>query len=248
MCVESPLKYFPFYSMIPSLFFLLSWCALSLAAAGRRHVPPPPRVRSEPARPRPGVVSSAGLSYSSPSSLWPMARNVTLPPNDLPCTWSSPIPNAFVAGCVNGGYPCTSYVTLGEAQASCAADYDCGGITSQPGGGGPWETRHGTKASPSTSGETSYLIDNACHGDGGLCYALSADFAVVAGPGSATNDVLVGALERYTTMINGAYAATTVLPPGQRVLRNLRCGGGLRRLLGEEGGRPLHHFRSFPLL
>ena len=198
---------------------------LALVGGAARHAPPParrPPVRAHaPLRKQPAVTAQ-GLSYSSPSSLWPLPSNLTLPPNTTPCTWSALLPQAYVPGCADGGYPCPQFATLAEAQAACAADFNCGGVTSQSGGAAPWEPRHGTKTVDSGD-ESSYLIANSCHGGGGQCFALPPTFAIVASNASHTSDVLTGAMTRYTAIINTQYAPTTALPPGgdERLLARL---------------------------
>lgn len=74
------------------------------------------------------------------------------------------MPNMYVAGCAQN---CKSFAAVADAQAACAADATCGGLTSQPNGVGPWELREGTSAAGSPSGEAAYVITNAlaCHGD-----------------------------------------------------------------------------------
>jgi hypothetical protein len=92
------------------------------------------------------------------------ARAVIAPPAGLPaCTWSALLPNSYVAGCAQG---CKSFASAVDAQAACAADATCGGLTSQANGVGPWELREGTSAQASPSGEAAYVITNAvaCHG------------------------------------------------------------------------------------
>ena len=191
------------------------------AALAARHVLPPQRDRgSRAVRQRP-LVAAAAASFSTPSSLWPMAQNLSLPPNKTPCNWSAMMDNYYVPGCADGGYPCARFATLEDAQAACELDYDCGGVTSQDTGSAPWETRHGPKAVQSDQGEKSFLITNACHGDGGVCFALPPDFAIVANASSFSNDVLVDAMQRYTTIINTAYAPTTVVPPQAQLLHAL---------------------------
>jgi len=74
------------------------------------------------------------------------------------CTWSPLQTGAYLAGC--DATNCQSYPTVAAAQAACDADVTCGGITSQPGGNGPWEIREGNQPSSSPSGENSYYITN----------------------------------------------------------------------------------------
>ena len=188
----------------------------SFAASLSRHPPPPPRAASSPLRPRPPLASQA--SFSTPQSLWPIPANLTLPPNPVPCTWGPIIQNSYVPGCAGGGYPCASYPTLAAAQAACAVDYSCGGVTNQDGGGPPWETRHGTKAIESGQGEQSYLITSDCHGDGGLCFALPPTFAIVASNATPLTDVLSSAIDRYTAIINTQYAPSAAIPPSTPLL------------------------------
>ena len=177
------------------------------------------RVRTAPIRVRPEAPPTTFAStFHSPSSLWPMAANVTLPPNPVPCTWSAVMPGFYVPGCSDGGYPCAQYNTLEEAEAACSLDYLCGGVTSQDTGLPPWETRRGPKAVASAQGEQSYVITNDCHGDGGQCWVLPTSFTVVAAEGSFVDDVLSGAMARYTSIINTAVAQTTLLPSQAQVL------------------------------
>ena len=77
------------------------------------------------------------------------------------CAWSGAIPNAYLAGCAQN---CASFATLAEAQAACAADGFCGGVTVEPSTGRP-ELRASIDPQASPSGETSYVITNeyACH-------------------------------------------------------------------------------------
>ena len=206
-----------------SMLLLLLAVLPSLASAARpRHKPPPLRRAPAPQlRASAGNASSFAASFHSPSAeaLWPMPANLSLPPNPLPCTWGPALPNFYVPGCASGGYPCAQFATLAEAQAACAADYACGGVTSQDSGGPPWETRRGPKAVASAQGEQSYVIANGCHGDGGLCMALPESFAIVAAAGSFVDDVLTEAMARYTALIgSGPYGPTAALPPGARTL------------------------------
>ena len=94
---------------------------------------------------------------------------ITLPP----CTWSALLPDKYLSGCalppqvVAGAVPnCIHFDTLAEAQAACAADTHCGGVTSQSGGVAPWEMRTGPTPLRTPTGESSYAITNpeACHG------------------------------------------------------------------------------------
>lgn len=81
----------------------------------------------------------------------------------LHCEWSAPLRNAYLAGCpVN---PCTSFSNLADARAACEADGTCGGVTSAPGGAGPWQLRAGFSPSASPSNETSYALAQpfVCH-------------------------------------------------------------------------------------
>lgn len=68
---------------------------------------------------------------------------------------------SYVADC--GATECKDYSTLAEAEAACAADVGCGGIT--VGRGHPYQTRAGNTALPSPYGETSWLLqaDPDCH-------------------------------------------------------------------------------------
>lgn len=201
--------------------FLFAFTALpaSFAHPGR-HAPPPPRARTAaPVRRARPLASFSGVSVSTPNSLWPMAANVTQPFNPTPCEWSAPVNDSYIPGCADGGYPCQGFPTLLAAQAACAQDYLCGGVTSQDGGGAPWETRHGTRAIFSGQGEISYLISNGCHASGAVCHVLPPTFAITAS--GATNQVLANAMARYTIMVNTAVAPTTTAPPGATQIRGL---------------------------
>ena len=203
------------------VLLLAALVALSLGR-GARHAPPPPRRQVSPVRPRPAdAAGTFAAAYHSPSSLWPAAANVSQPPNPTPCTWSGNYTNFYLPGCADGGYPCVGYPTLAAAQAACAADYSCGGVTSQDSGGAPYETRRGPKLVASAQGEISWVIANGCHGDGGACLVLPPGFAVVASAGSFSNDVLLSAMARYTAMINEANGPTSVSPPGAASLATL---------------------------
>ena len=204
----------PVSTVVASLALL---SALASGARARRHAPPPMRTRA--VRPRPLVSSPFAGSWHSPSSLWPMAANVSLPPNPVPCTWSANLTNFYIPGCADGGYPCTGYATLAEAKAACAADYECGGVTSQDSGGPPWEPRRGPKPVASAQGEISYAISNSCHGAGGLCFALPPTFTIAAA--GFTNDVLESGMARYAAIINGASGPTAGVPPGMATLAAL---------------------------
>lgn len=207
------------FRFAPLRVFTFTLFATAIAA---RHAPPPPRpVRAEPLARTLHARGFGGQSFASPSSLWPLPLSVTEPPSGKPCTWSSLLPNAYIPGCADGGYPCTSFPTLAEAQAACAADVACGGVTSQDGGGPPWEPRHGTKTQFAPNAEASYLISNDCHADSGHCFALPAAFAVVASNASAKSDVLSAALARYTAIINTQVARTTRVPADRAQLAML---------------------------
>lgn len=126
---------------------------------------------------------------------------------------------SYLPGCADGGYPCAGYATLSAAQAACALDYLCGGVTSQDGGGPPWEPRHGTSAIFSGQGEISYLISNSCHSSRATCLVLPPTFSISAS--GATNQVLADAMVRYAAIVNTAYAPTTSAPPGATQLHGL---------------------------
>ena len=189
-----------------------------LAAAAPRHAPPPLRRAPLRAPPRP-LSSFSGASLSTPSTLWPAPARVTQPVNPTPCTWSAPVNDSYVPGCADGGYPCASFPTLAAAQAACAQDYLCGGVTSQDGGGAPWETRHGTRAVFSGQGETSYLVSNACHAAGAVCHVLPPDFTIAAS--GASCPLLAAAMGRYAAMVSGANGPTVTPPPGASQLAAL---------------------------
>jgi len=148
-----------------------------------------------------------------------MVLNVSAPPNPVPCQWGPELDGQYVPGCASGGYPCDQYATLAEAQAACALDYGCGGVTSQDSGGAPWETRRGPGAVSSQQGEKSYVIANDCHGDGGLCFFLPPTFAIITS--GFSNDVLVSAMARYSSIINSAYGVTVNAAPQLQPLNSL---------------------------
>lgn len=78
------------------------------------------------------------------------------------CTWSAREPG-YLAGCAQN---CKSFPTVAAAQAACAADASCGGITLAAGAGnGPAELRSGSDVQSSPTGETSFVITNPleCH-------------------------------------------------------------------------------------
>lgn len=125
----------------------------------------------------PAVLAAACLSFNgTPSSS---------PPN---CTWSPALPNKYLPGCAAPPDPpgargatasvnCINYPTLGQAQAACAADAHCAGVTSQNGGVPPWELRRDPPTA-SPLGEISYAITNAaaCHAGGApRCNAFTTD-------------------------------------------------------------------------
>ena len=202
-------------------FLILALLAPSLAytlLAPSLAYTPPPR-RSRPARAAQRLESFSGVSFSTPSTLWPAPANLTQPVNPTPCAWSQPINSSYLPGCADGGYPCAGFPTLAQAQAACALDYLCGGVTSQDGGGPPWEPRHGTRAIYSGQGEISYLIANACHASSAVCHPLPPTFTISAT--GASNQVLVDAMARYTQMVNTAYAPTTTPPPGAAQIQGL---------------------------
>ncbi len=80
-----------------------------------------------------------------------------------------------VQGCpVN---PCTSFSDLADARAACEADGTCGGVTSAPGGAGPWQLRAGFSPSASPSNETSYAAGTRPTSAPGLGPHLRRDLA-----------------------------------------------------------------------
>lgn len=106
-----------------------------------------------------------------------------------PCTWSPPKSNYYLPGCASGSLPssvnCIHFDTLAEAQAACAADSACGGVTSQDGGVPPWELRRGPNFTFSSLGEISYQITNApaCHATSRACNAFTTDGSLYHCPG-----------------------------------------------------------------
>ena len=105
-----------------------------------------------------------------------------------PCTWSAAKANYYLPGCASpsaASVNCIHYDTLAQAQAACAADADCGGLTSQDGGVPPWELRRGPALTYSALGEVSYAILNpqACHAPSAACNAFATDGSLYHCPG-----------------------------------------------------------------
>lgn len=112
-----------------------------------------------------GDVASIAAACSNSSAAAAAAASL------VPCTWSPMLSDKYLPHCaappgetlrVN----CIHFPTLAQAQAACAADVHCGGVTDQDGGVPPWELRGGPSPLPSGLGERSYVITNpqACHG------------------------------------------------------------------------------------
>lgn len=81
------------------------------------------------------------------------------------CQWSSILNNTFVRGCAAAAPPssscaCACYASAPAAEAACAANPLCTGITSQDGGLPNWELRSAVAPNASRTGEASYVIEN----------------------------------------------------------------------------------------
>eukprot|EP01052_Picozoa_sp_SAG31_P045023 SAG31_NODE_8068_length_1529_cov_1.413287_1_plen_470_part_01 len=80
----------------------------------------------------------------------------------VPCKFSAPMDNTYIAGCPKQG--CTSFATLAKAEARCESVPDCGGITFYPSGKGPGKGGYQLRACGPTGtsgiGERSYAITN----------------------------------------------------------------------------------------
>jgi len=123
------------------------------------------------------------VASSDPAVLAAACLNASAGPLP-PCAWSAALPSEYLPGCAappdpplsaNGAVNCIHFDTLAAAQAACAADANCGGVTSQNGGVPPWELRRGPPAA-SPLGEVSFAITNAaaCHAPAaGACNAFS---------------------------------------------------------------------------
>ena len=114
------------------------WASLSATAAAAR--PPTSRVASHAPR-HPPTITTLPLTAPLP-----------------PCTWSPITPDTYLADCPSSG--CKDFPTLAAAQAACAADVTCGGLTA-PAKGGVWELRASTSPEASPVGESSIYILNA---------------------------------------------------------------------------------------
>ena len=80
----------------------------------------------------------------------------------VPCEWSAPIANTYLAGCPNGSSPCPSFALLSAAQRACeslAFGANCAGVTVKA--DGLAELRSGSAPTKSPDGETSYLLTNS---------------------------------------------------------------------------------------
>lgn len=98
-----------------------------------------------------GVVNCS-TSSCDPSAIAALC-NAETPPS---CAWGTPLPNFYIPTCAAGhdAVPnCINFPTLEEAQAACSADQSCTGLTSQDGGGPPWEMRGGAAPVASPLGE-----------------------------------------------------------------------------------------------
>ena len=104
-----------------------------------------------------------------------------------PCTWSAVLPDTWLSGCASSSAAvnCIHYDALADAQAACAADGDCGGVTSQDNGLPPWELRKGPAPQPSPTNESSYVISNAaaCRGPAAACSAFDTQGRLYSCPG-----------------------------------------------------------------
>ena len=138
----------------------------------------------------PWATPLSTVASSDPAVLAAACLNTTPsgapPPN---CTWSAALPNMYLPGCAAPPDPpgmqdtaaatvnCINFPTLEQAQAACAADAHCAGVTSQNGGVPPWELRR-EPPTASPLGEVSYAITNAaaCHAGGApRCNAFTTD-------------------------------------------------------------------------
>lgn len=81
---------------------------------------------------------------------------------DMPCHYSGPIHNSYLANCPQAG--CKPFQSLTEAEGACNSMFDCGGITLHA---GFYETRQSNAVLPSPYNETAWLLQNA-----GDCHAL----------------------------------------------------------------------------
>ena len=120
----------------------------------------------------PWLKPLATLPLSDPAALAQacLSHNFSLGVSLPPCAWSPPLSNQYLAGCAPpasaSSVPnCINFPTLAEAQARCVADPRCGGVTSQDGGGPPWELRVGPNPVSSPLGEVTYQLLNPaqCH-------------------------------------------------------------------------------------
>ena len=68
------------------------------------------------------------------------------------------LPRQYLPGCAAA---CAAYSDVASAQAACAAEPACGGITSGNNGVAPWQLRAGTTTIPSSAGEVSYVFKDA---------------------------------------------------------------------------------------
>jgi trehalose/maltose hydrolase-like predicted phosphorylase len=138
---------------------------LTLFAKAQRTVLPWAAPLQTVAAPDAATVAAACLNFSSGPA----------PPP--PCAWSAQLPNTWLSSCASGAgagagtaaVNCIHFDALADAQAACAADADCGGVTSQNDGAPPWELRRGPAPQPSPTNESSYVIENA-----GACRARPA--------------------------------------------------------------------------
>jgi hypothetical protein len=76
------------------------------------------------------VEASSGAAPATPALA--SGTGAAAPPSPA-CKWSAAMPNTYLAGCCSDN--CANFDTLAQAQAACAADSDCGGVTIESGGG-----------------------------------------------------------------------------------------------------------------
>lgn len=120
------------------------------------------------------------VASSDPAVLAAACLNSSAGAPPPPCAWGAALPNMYLPGCAAPPDPptvnCINYATLAAAQAACAADAHCSGVTSQDGGVPPWELRRGAPTG-SPLGEISYAITNAaaCHAPTAACNAFTTD-------------------------------------------------------------------------
>lgn len=116
-----------------------------------------------------------------------------------------------------------SILTLGAAQAACAGDFACGGVTSQHGGVPPWETRHNTKTEVRLLARSHNLsIKIATQTSLLPRVSRSPQRSPLSRVTLLFRMIYLPVRSRVTTsIINSAVAPTTVLPPGRTLLHKI---------------------------